>query len=526
MGHAIAQDSPEPGSAEEIANATTAPQFLSPWVASLPASSSVPSPRAFLKRIAGAPGELVDSATAYGYARALATASPRVEVFTIGRSEEGRDIVLLAIADEQGIQTLEQLKQDTAALADPRKTDPAAAEQIVARARPIYYFNASLHADETGSTESVLELAYRLAVSEQPMIQRMRQNLVVLINPVSNPDGRDKVVEWFYRFLKGKTDRDTLPRLSPPYWSKYAFVDINRDAHQLVHEATRAVSRMFFEWHPTVVHDLHESVALLMSWNGTGPYNPNIDPITLTEFQALSFHEVQTLTSFGMPGVSTWNFGEAFAHLYLDSVAMNHNSIGRGYETFGNGTAETLQWTLSPKETSREWYRVQPPPSTPFLWSARDNVNYNQTAALAALDMAAGQSKMLLRSFYRKGLNSWRKGVDSPPYAFAIADHQGDPMRVAQLIARLQSQHIEVHRSNAAFTVKEGTFGAVLMKAKKFEAAEQVYRADLARNRANGWSLRGLSLSLKAQGKPTAEVDQQLQAAWKHADVTLTASTF
>ena len=460
MGHAIAQDSPEPGSAEEIAKATTSPQFLSPWVASLPASSSVPSPRAFLKRIAGAPGELVDSATAYGYARALAAASPRVEIFTIGRSEEGRDIVLLAIADEQGIQTLEQLKRDTAALADPRKTDPAAAEQIVARARPIYYFNAALHADETGSTESVLELAYRLAVSEQPMIQRMRENLVVLINPVSNPDGRDKVVEWFYRFLKGKTDRDTLPRLSPPYWSKYAFVDINRDAHQLVHAETRTVSRMFFEWHPTVVHDLHESVALLMSWNGTGPYNPNIDPITLTEFQALSFHEVQTLTSFGMPGVSTWNFGEAFAHLYLDSVAMNHNSIGRGYETFGNGTAETLQWTLAPKETSREWYRVQPPPSTPFLWSARDNVNYNQTAALAALDMAAAQSKMLLRSFYRKGLNSWRKGVDSPPHAFAIAEHQGDPTRVAQLIARLQSQHIEVHRSNAAFTVKEGAFGA------------------------------------------------------------------
>ena len=199
-----APDAPEPGSIEDIAKATTSPQFLSPWVAYLPASSSVPSPRAFLKRIPGAPGEFVDSAAAYGYARALAAASPRVEIFTIGRSEEGRDIVLLAIADEKGIEALDQLKKDTAALADPRTTDPAAAEQIVARARPIYYFNAALHADETGSTESVLELAYRLAVSEQPMIQRIRQNLVVLINPVSNPDGRDKVVEWFYRFLKGK----------------------------------------------------------------------------------------------------------------------------------------------------------------------------------------------------------------------------------------------------------------------------------------------------------------------------------
>jgi hypothetical protein len=455
-----APDLPEPGSIEEIAKATTAPQFLSPWVSYLPASSSVPSPRAFLHRIAGAPGEFVNSATAYAYARALAAASPRVRVYTIGKSEEGREIVLIAIADEKGIASLDQLKRDTASLADPRTTDPAAAEQIIERARPIYYFNAALHSDETGSTESVLELAYRLAVSEQPMIKRIRENLVVLINPVSNPDGRDKMVEWFYRYLKGKTDRNTLPRQSPPYWSKYAFVDINRDAHQLVHETTRAVSRMFFDWHPTVVHDLHESVALLMSWNGTGPYNPNIDPITFTEFQSLSFHEVQTLTGMGMPGVSTWNFGEAFAHLYLDSVAMNHNSIGRGYETFGNGTAETLQWTLTPDDTSPQWYRVLPAPSTPFTWSARDNVNYNETGALAALDMTATQSKMLLRNFYRKGFNSWRKGIDGPPYAFAIPANQGDPMRVAQLVARLQSQHIEVHRAPAAFTVKEGTFPA------------------------------------------------------------------
>ena len=98
----------------------------------------------------------------------------------------------------------------------------------------------------------MLEMAYRLAVSEQPMIRRIREQLVVLINPVSNPDGRDKMVEWFYRYLKGKTDRAALPRQSPPYWSKYTFVDINRDTHQQTHETTKAVHRMFHEWHPTV----------------------------------------------------------------------------------------------------------------------------------------------------------------------------------------------------------------------------------------------------------------------------------
>jgi Zinc carboxypeptidase len=456
----IAPDVAEAGSVEAIAKATTEPRFSSPWVAYVPASATVPSPEAFFGRIAGAPGELVNSTQAYAYCRALAKASPRVKVFTIGRSEEGRDIVLLAIADESGIENLESLKAATAKLADPRTLDPAAAERLIASSRPFYYFNAALHSDETGSTESVLELAYRLAVSDQPMIRRIREDTVVLINPVSNPDGRDKQVEWFYRYLKGRTDRATLPRQSPPYWSKYAFVDINRDAHQLTHESNKAVSRMFFEWHPVVVHDLHESVPLLMTWNGTGPYNPNIDPITFTEFLALSFHEVETLTGLGMPGVSTWNFGDGFAHMYMDSVAMNHNAIGRGYETFGNSTAETLVQSLSADETSREWYRVEPAPTGKFSWSARDNVNYNETGALAALDYAAANAHMLLRNFYTKGFHSWRKGIEQAPYAFLIPDDQGDPTRVAQMVAMLQAQHIEVSRSDAPVTLAEGTFPA------------------------------------------------------------------
>src|SRR5205085_112422 len=370
-----APDTPEPGSVEEIAQATTEVRFLSPWVAYLPASASVVSPRAFLHRIPGAAGELVNSSTAYGYCRALAGSSARVRLFTIGRSEEGRDIVMLAIADEKGIQELERLRAATAALADPRTTDAAAAERIVASARPIYYFN--------------------------------------------------------------------------------------RDAHQQVHETTKAVFRMFREWHPQVIHDLHESVALLVTWNGTGPINQYVDPLTYAERLELSFHEVQALTALGMPGVWTWNFGDDFAHLYLDAIATNHNSDGRGYETFGNGTAETLIPEQPGEESTVEWYRPLPPPQQKtFSWSARDNVNYNETAMLAALDESAQQSKSLLRNFYLKALHSWRKGLEQAPYAFLIPDGQGDPARVAQLLARLLAQGIEVQRAATDLTLREGTFPA------------------------------------------------------------------
>jgi hypothetical protein len=452
-------DIPEAGSVEAIAAATTDPRFVSPWVSYIPQSSTVPSPEKFLGRIMGAPGELLGTEKTYAYVRALAAASPRVRVFTIGHSEEGREILILAIADEAGIRDLDGLKAATAALADPRRTDEAAANRAIANARPIYYFNAALHSDETGSTEAMVELAFRLAVSEQPMIRRIRERVVVLINPISNPDGRDKMVDWFYRYLKGKTDRNTLPRQSPPYWSKYTFVDINRDTHQQTHETTKAVHRMFHEWHPTVVHDLHEGVPLMMTWNGTGPYNPNIDPITYSEFLALSFHEVQAMTAMGMPGVSTWNFGEAFAHLYLDSVAMNHNSIGRGYETFGNGSAETEKRSVSSSAAAMEWYRPLPAPRE-VTWSARDNLNYQETGALAALDEAAGESKELLHNFYKKSWDSWQKGLTQPPYAFLVPEDQGDPARVAAMVGRLMGQHIEVARAQSAIQLKEGAFPA------------------------------------------------------------------
>ena len=180
-------------------------------------------------------------------------------VFTIGRSEEGREILMLAIADEAGIRDLDRLKAATAALADPRRTDQAAAEQLIANSRaPFTISTPPCTPTKPAPPKPCSSSPIASPLPKQPMIQGIRSKLVVLINPVSNPDGRDKVVEWFYRYLKGKTDYALTSAQSPPYWSKYAFVDINRDTHQQTHQTTKAVHRMFHEWHPTVVHDLHE----------------------------------------------------------------------------------------------------------------------------------------------------------------------------------------------------------------------------------------------------------------------------
>jgi zinc carboxypeptidase len=460
-----APDVPEPGSVEAIAKFTTEPRFGNPWVNYVPSSATVPSPTKYLGHVAGAAGELSRTSQIYGYFRELDKASPRVQVEVIGKSEEGREILLVAVADEEGIRDLDRLKAATAALADPRKTPPEAVEKIVATARPIYYFNAGLHSTETGSPEMVMELAYRLAVSETPMIRDIRKNVVVLINPVSEPDGRDKVVDWYYKYLKGKTDYENLPEMSPPYWGHYVFHDNNRDTHQKALALTQAVHRMFYDYHPTVVHDLHESIPLLHTWNGTGPYNANLDPIVINEWLEMSFHEVSRMTALGMPGVWTWGFGESWGLHYLDSVGNNHNAIGRGYETFGNHTAETVERTLRPSRekyvdrpvTEREWYRAWPPDKK-FVWSLRDNTNYMETGCLAILDWTSKNAKDALRNFYRKGYNSWQKGVKGKPHAYVIPEIQGDRRRVAQMVNVLLGHRIEVGRLDAPVTVEEGAF--------------------------------------------------------------------
>jgi len=463
----VAADRPEPGSREAIAAATTEPRFLSAWVADVPDHPTIPSPTEHLGHIAGAPGELTRTDRIYAYYRALDAASDRVSVEVAGKTEEGRDILLVVVGDAPAVAGVDGIREAMAAIADPRRTDEAALERIVASTKPIYMLHGGLHSTETGSPEMLMELVYRLAVSESPLIRQIRDRVLVLVNPVAEPDGRDRSVDWFYRHLKGKTDFDNLPPISPPYWGKYVFHDNNRDGIQRKLALTRATQDAFLRWHPIVVHDLHESIPLLSIWTGTGPYNVHLDPSLTSEWHTLAFHEVSALTSMGLPGVWTWGFGEGWGHFYADSVAVNHNAIGRGYETFGNGTAETVDRRIDPESekyagvavTDPEWYRTSPPPKK-LRWSLRNNVNYQQTGVLAALQYTALHGPDMMRNVWRRGANAVRKGQREAPYAVAIAAGQADPRRLERLIELLIAHGIEVGQAPAAFRVKEGAFAA------------------------------------------------------------------
>lgn len=432
-----------------IRAATTDSAYLSPWVATIPNHATIPSPRDFLGYVVGTPGELTPVDRIHEYFNTLAASSPRVKTFVVGQSEEGRDMIVAAIGDAALLNRLEDHKAMLRRLADPRITTRAQADSIIAGAVPIYWMTAGLHSTELGPPEMVMELAYRLAVEDREPFETIRRNVITLITPVLEVDGRTRQVEWYRRHVQGHTDRNNMPPRSPPFWGHYTFHDNNRDGIMVSQPLTRNYLEVFFEWRPTVSLDLHESVPLLYVSGGTGPYNETIDPLTIGEWHMLANYEVARVTGMDMPGVWTWGFYTGWYPGYLLWVTNNHNAMGRFYETFGNGTAETMERDLSDasyagkKITTRQWYRSVPPPAK-LNWSMRNNTNYMETGAIASLEMVAENPRLFLENFYRKGVRAMERGRSRPPYAFHIPAEQQDRDAARQLIDILRLQGIEV----------------------------------------------------------------------------------
>lgn len=435
----------------KIQEYTTEKFFNSPLTNYLPASPNVPTPKAVLGDVAGAPGKLPYAAEVYRYMRMLERASPRVKVFSIGTTEEGREMIAVAVASENLLAKLDENRARLAKLGDPRtiNMDEAEADRLVATSFPVYYITGAIHSPETGSPTALMELAYRLAVDNSPYVKHIRDNVVTLITPVVEVDGRDRMVDVYNWHLANP--KSNWPPLV--YWGHYVAHDNNRDAIGLSLKLTRNVLNTFTGWKAQVLHDLHESVPYLYDNTiGDGPYNAWVDPILTDEWQMIGWNNVSELTKFGMPGVFAHGNFDTWSPGYLMFIAATHNGISRLYETFGNAGADTVERTLSADDYSRTWYR-QNPPLPRAKWSQRNNNNYQQTGLITSLHYFSNNSKLFLKNFYLKSKRSIEKPKNEGPAAYVFPGDDPRPANQAELLRVLQAQGCEIHRTSAPFTV-------------------------------------------------------------------------
>ena len=204
-----------------------------------------------------------------------------------------------------------------------------------------------------------------------------------------------------------------------------------------------------------MLHDLHESGSFLYDNTiGNGPYNAWLDPILTNEWHLIGWNNVNEMTRMGMPGVYAWGTFDTWSPGYLMFMAATHNGISRLYETFGNsGSADTEERTLTPAETSRTWYRQNPPISR-VRWSLRNNNNYEQTGILISLNYLANNRVYFLRNFYDKSKRSILKARVEGPAAYVFPANDPRLGSQAELLRVLQKQAVEISRATSSFTVK------------------------------------------------------------------------
>jgi len=507
----------DPDFAKSVREWTTKPEFLTPLVDHLPRVAGMPSPKDVLGYHVGQPKTLTYTKDLYRYYRALAAKSPRVRVIEIGRTDEGRECVVVFVSSEANIRALDGHKQRLAQLADPRGLSEAEVKRIIGATRPIYHLMGGLHSGETGPPEMLMELAYRLAAEDGAPFRQIRENLIVSITPAAEPDGRDRYLDWYFRHRVDETDERENSG-GPPYWGKYVFHDNNRDINysQL---SMRNLLKWYLAWHPPIMHDLHESVPFLYTFSGQAPQNPSLDPILYGELPWFANFEMTQAARYGLPGVWTHAFVDMWSPGYLAFMSSNHNGLVRMYETFNNGGATTMKRRVAPPEgaaarmdaTSREWYRPSPPYKE-VLWSMRNNTNYMQTMVLSGLELAAAFPATILENFYKKTRNSIESGRAEAPFGFVIPVGQKDRTRVAALVNTLRLQGIEIGQATAEIKLKDASFpaGSYVIKrdqpygrlAKTLLEKQRFPDANLRTYDDTGWTL---GLMFQAEVKEIAD---------------------
>src|SRR4051812_41456633 len=330
--------------ARSVKEWTTKPEFSSPLVDHLPKMAGVPSPKDVLGHHIGEPKKLTYYADILKYYRALAAATPRVKVISIGTTDEGRELAVVFVGSDESIQNLERYRTYLGQLADPRTISDAEVRDIIARAKPIYHLMGGLHSGEVGPSEMLMELAYRVAVEDSPLVQKIRDNVIVSITPVADPDGRDRNVDWYYKYGINETEGKTTGA-GVPYWGKYVFHDDNRDINYSQVEM-RALLDWYLQWHPPIMHDLHQSQTLLYTFSGQAPQNPNLDPILYGELPMMANFEMAQMAKYGMPGVWTHGYVDMWSPGYLAFMSSNHNGMIRMYEVQGTTGANTTKVRL------------------------------------------------------------------------------------------------------------------------------------------------------------------------------------
>src|SRR5687768_12272432 len=276
-------------------------------------TKTIPAPQDVLGFTPGDDRKLASWAKIVEYFQKLDAASDRVKFEEIGKSTMGAPFVYATISAPENLVRLDEFKETQRQVADPRilgsPTNPALADRkaraLIARGKTIVLITCGIHSTEVGSTLSSTLIAHRLASSNEPEIQEILRNTIVLLVPSLNPDGVDIVKNWYDKTL-GTPYEGTEP---PELYHKYVGHDNNRDWYAFTQVETQlTVDKLHNAWHPQIVHDIHQQGAFgsrLFLPPYMQPVEPNVPKKIVEGYTELGNWMAGEMRRAGFRGITT-----------------------------------------------------------------------------------------------------------------------------------------------------------------------------------------------------------------------------
>ncbi len=380
------------------------------------------------------------------YMEALAAAAPeRTRLIQYAQSWEGRPLVVLVVGSRERMARVDDIKEDIARLADPRSLSDSEVEALVARLPVVVALMHSVHGNEISPAGAAMAEAYHLlAAMDDPDVDLVLEESLVLIDPLENPDGRARFVHGNRITQARWPDEASFSAEHDEPWpggrgNHYLF-DLNRDLFIQSQPETRGKVGIFLEFRPQIVADLHE-----MGGDATYFFPPTAEPTNpwygARQVALMDVFGSAIARRFDERGFAYFNRDvfDLFYPGYVDSWPMGHGGLGM---TFEQASARALRLRRADGD----------------LLTYRDGVLRHFTAALETAVTAARHRERILRdyvAYLRGGVEAGRSGPEQ------LVLHSGhDPSMARGLAQMLANNGVEVHRAGEPLRIGNRTLAA------------------------------------------------------------------
>ena len=376
------------------------------------------------------------------FIHAVDKASDRVEVRSYGKTYEGRKLYYIIISSPENMSRLEEIRLANLKLTNPEETSPQEAEKIAAWMPSIVWLGYNIHGNEASAMEAAIRTVYQLAAGIDETTQNILSNLVCIIDPVQNPDGHERFVNYVRSVVTVKSHPQPRDVEHSNPWpggrTNHYLFDLNRDFFLKTQVESLQKAKVYHEWMPHVFPDLHE-----MGSNSTyffappmTPFNEFVKPELEKWWNIIGEANAKAFDQFGW-GYYTRESFDAFYPGYGTSYPSINGAVGMTYEQAsarGVSTTRDDGTILTLREAS--WHHF--------------------TTSMATLKVVAERREEKVRDFYSffaRGL----KEADSDPMKEIILVPGNDPQITAKLIKNLLIEKVRIERAVESFSNKKAT---------------------------------------------------------------------